>query len=260
MLATLLPGVREVRAPLVAGYLWLLAFWIFLEPHFHAHPQHTELYDSLARLGDLMSPVGIAIVVSVAAYLTGALVEGVLQPLRRRFMYSKFVSRRMLRYRRLRPWRPGRPSDVGLLLSNQAVMDAERRLMDVRLDPRDLLGSDATFELQAAIEGEWSLIATRLMGESPELFAAYDRLKAEAELRFAVTMSLPLVLAAASFRSSAWWLLGLVLLIPLLIDGVARARQGDDVLADALLIGTVEAPSVERMRRRVDERVALELS
>jgi hypothetical protein len=34
--ASLLPGVREIRTPLLAGYVWLAAAWIALHSHFHA--------------------------------------------------------------------------------------------------------------------------------------------------------------------------------------------------------------------------------
>jgi hypothetical protein len=36
VLASLLPGVRELRAPLVAGYVWLLGLWLLLR---HALPE-----------------------------------------------------------------------------------------------------------------------------------------------------------------------------------------------------------------------------
>ena len=32
MLASVLPGLRELRVPLSAGFLWLLALWFAIEP------------------------------------------------------------------------------------------------------------------------------------------------------------------------------------------------------------------------------------
>jgi hypothetical protein len=32
MLLNLLPGLRDLRAPLAAGYLWLAAGWLFFAP------------------------------------------------------------------------------------------------------------------------------------------------------------------------------------------------------------------------------------
>jgi hypothetical protein len=33
MLTSILPGIRDLRAPLTAGYLWLLAAWIAFGDH-----------------------------------------------------------------------------------------------------------------------------------------------------------------------------------------------------------------------------------
>jgi hypothetical protein len=32
ILASALPGFRDLRAPLTAGYLWLILLWIWLKP------------------------------------------------------------------------------------------------------------------------------------------------------------------------------------------------------------------------------------
>ena len=34
MLTSLLPGVRDLRAPLAAGYIWLLFGWLVVEPRY----------------------------------------------------------------------------------------------------------------------------------------------------------------------------------------------------------------------------------
>jgi hypothetical protein len=73
MLASLLPGVREVRGPLVAGYLWLLFAWLVVDV-----PERAELSGPLAQvaeLGDLLTPVGVGVAASFAAYLIGSLSE-----------------------------------------------------------------------------------------------------------------------------------------------------------------------------------------
>jgi hypothetical protein len=77
-LSNALPGFRELRAPLAAGYIWLLAIYVAIEPHVpdakHAH----GLYATLLHLRDAASSVGLAVAVSFAAYLVGAISEGVL--------------------------------------------------------------------------------------------------------------------------------------------------------------------------------------
>jgi hypothetical protein len=73
MLSTLLPGIRELRAPLAAGYIWLLAGWIALEPHIPEAGSSTGLIASIYRLNDALSGFGLAVAASFAAYLIGSL-------------------------------------------------------------------------------------------------------------------------------------------------------------------------------------------
>lgn len=75
MLAGILPGVRELRAPLAAGYLWLLILWIAFGD---ALPTKDEVEPGgpVERFYDLepvVSSLGLAVVASVAAYIIGSI-------------------------------------------------------------------------------------------------------------------------------------------------------------------------------------------
>jgi hypothetical protein len=71
--ANVLPGLRELRAPLAAGYLWLTLFWLAFADTL---PTKTDVEGSpLERLYELepvVSDIGKAVVVSVAAYMVGS--------------------------------------------------------------------------------------------------------------------------------------------------------------------------------------------
>lgn len=90
MLGSLLPGLRGVRAPLVAGYLWLVGAWIVLEPHLPERSDATGVIASLYRGADVLSTIGVGAVVSFAAYLLGSLSSSTLTPLLRRFFPRSF--------------------------------------------------------------------------------------------------------------------------------------------------------------------------
>lgn len=77
-LSSVLPGVREVRAPLVAGYLWILFGWLLIDP---ATPdgRAEDPYNQLGKLGEAIGPVGKAVAVSVGAYLLGSLLISLTQ-------------------------------------------------------------------------------------------------------------------------------------------------------------------------------------
>jgi hypothetical protein len=77
VLSGLLPGLRELRAPLSAGYLWLLVLWIAFEPLIPTEEEASGIWDSLSALSDVVSAIGIGVALSFAAYLLGALSEAV---------------------------------------------------------------------------------------------------------------------------------------------------------------------------------------
>src|SRR5215218_958952 len=74
MLASILPGLRQLRAPLAAGYLWLVAAWLALaglipDPDQAPPGIFRDLYDLADSVG---RPATVA-AASFAAYLAGLL-------------------------------------------------------------------------------------------------------------------------------------------------------------------------------------------
>src|SRR5690349_15031744 len=87
MLANVMPGLRELRAPLTAGYLWLLWAWLTfggLLPNATTPGHLARLYD----LGPVVSDFGLAVVASVAAYVIGSIVIDAQVLIGRRFTRS----------------------------------------------------------------------------------------------------------------------------------------------------------------------------
>jgi hypothetical protein len=81
--ASLLPGLRDVRAPLAAGYLWLVVVWVVFEPAVPERAAADGVMASLYRAGDVLSVLGLGIALSFAAYLLGSLSTSILTPLLR---------------------------------------------------------------------------------------------------------------------------------------------------------------------------------
>lgn len=71
---SLIPGIREIRAPLIAGYLWLICGWLLIEPHAPS-PDGNRVYGRIAELTEVAGPVGRVIAISIAAYLIGSLIQ-----------------------------------------------------------------------------------------------------------------------------------------------------------------------------------------
>ena len=83
-------GIREIRAPLAAGYLWLLCGWLVLDL-----PSGDELDAPVREVVDLAQRVPdsvVAIAVSFAAYLIGSLSEDLFTRLSRRLPAARQLS------------------------------------------------------------------------------------------------------------------------------------------------------------------------
>ena len=176
MLANALPGFRDLRGPLIAGYLWLLFAWLLFEPNTDYRPPDgvgAAAYDLAQEIG----PIALAIALSVAAYLTGAVSQAL----------SGVLTTTWPKWDRLPLWARGgiRPSTTDQVnaihkrgngvLVKAAIDEVTRKAKIEQLDER---AEAATYEA----ERELDLPATLLIGEKPELFAQVDRMASEAEL------------------------------------------------------------------------------
>ena len=71
ILGSIVPGFRDLRGPLIAGYMWLLFAWLLVDPEV---PLKSEgQLGSIVDLAHEAGPIATAAAVSVAAYLVGAM-------------------------------------------------------------------------------------------------------------------------------------------------------------------------------------------
>jgi hypothetical protein len=75
ILANALPGFRDLRAPLVAGYLWLVFAWLLVDPNLNKTPRN-DLGAALYHLGHKVGHIALAIAIGIAAYLIGSISHG----------------------------------------------------------------------------------------------------------------------------------------------------------------------------------------
>src|SRR3954447_24050591 len=71
ILANALPGFRDMRAPLTAGYMWLVFAWLLLRPNLDRRPS-SEVAATLFDLGQDAGRIWVAIAVGTVAYLAGS--------------------------------------------------------------------------------------------------------------------------------------------------------------------------------------------
>jgi hypothetical protein len=84
VLASLIPGLRELKGSLAAGFLWLTVLWLIFHSYIPERDEATGPIAALYEAGDALSAIGFGIALSFLAYLIGSLSEGLFNgPLRK---------------------------------------------------------------------------------------------------------------------------------------------------------------------------------
>lgn len=66
MLASVLPGLRDLRIPLTAGFLWLVVLWLIFYPII---PSRDDAKDLIAAIYDLIGALGSAVILTVLTFI-----------------------------------------------------------------------------------------------------------------------------------------------------------------------------------------------
>lgn len=303
MLAAILPGLRDLRTPLVAGYLYLLLAWLLLRDSVFRSAANSEWGQRLSELSNLLGVSATAAAVSFAAYLVGSVLswrrvghsgEKTFARLLRQVnqlpsgVYARIPSkvREWLRSRgqsaseldyETRRWiwdRLQRMLDRGLNATNLARSRAmapdftralAKSLEHMHLDPpldtaemtkdqqRRQRENDNRVALEYALSGiiaaEFDLLAVRMQIERESLWNDYDRLRSEAELRFTLLPPLTLLVVVAAVMWTPFALLGLVLPVVLLRQGLTDQKAADQKVWQALTTEVIESPTMHEFLR-----------
>ena len=261
ILGSVLPGLREIRAPVIAGYLWLVLVWVLISPDVDTRPSDGVL-SSVYDLGQEVGRLGIAIAVGVIAYLLGSVSQALGDVIPRFASMSRpsewsgfsqllmpldFVLGFFLRPVPPVEMRPIERVERALARARTAVESAGRGL---RAEQVARLRTEAYNELDGRYRialldarSELQLPATVLVGDKPELFAEVDRLRAEADLRVAVVPPLVALTIVFAYTHCWYWLLALVPILFLLRQGLIRADQSRRAIFDAITQRYVESSS-----------------
>jgi hypothetical protein len=237
ILVNALPGFRDLRAPLVTGYFWLVFAWLVVQPDFAqppTQPFERALFDLAGDVGHVWLGVGIGIV----AYLVGSLSLAGSDVLR------------VFAFELRGDWSASAAAHeerlIPLIAYGQNLLKAADRLTGSQVQQlKDLLLRRASVAREEAAR-ELDLPAILLIGDQPELFAEVDRLRSEGELRMAIFLPLVAISLLASVEVS-WWC---SLMIPgaaiLFRQGMERDLAARTSIANAIRLG--KAPSAASSR------------
>jgi hypothetical protein len=241
VLSNALPGFRDLRAPVIAGYVWLLLGWLIVRPDLSQDPSGA-VESSLFALAAEVGTVGTAVAVSVGAYLLGAISQELSQMLLER------PSRREGVVERSRLGKQMKDLYAHGTRSIESQQDKEREDIDA-----DLAELDTQYKATAtAVAGELDLPATLLVGDNQSLFAEVDRLRAEGELRLSVVLPLATLIAYLFGTTNRLWVVAGIGVGLLFLQGSRRKAESQEMVAEAMAQGLIQSGALERFKARVE--------
>lgn len=227
MLGTVLPGLRHVRAPLIAGYLWLAIVLFFLEEE-----KGVEALKWIEDLADSLSPVTVGAASAVVAYLVGSASQAVAGGAGEAGGVGGAVGCAFGAV-----WARGLPTTAreacAIGLFAPLSRSGSKRLSDRQLN-------------QTEFSGDVALLRAQILVKHPGLFGEIDRLRAEAELRFALVVPLSVFFIALAIVDgpvqSPAWLIGLLLPIILAVQGHDRLGLSNAQVVEAVVTRLIDWP------------------
>jgi hypothetical protein len=244
MLATILPGVREVRAPLAAGYAWLIVGWVLFHDSFPSKGEARGPLKDLYALEGVGRDVGVAVIVSVIAYLLGSVVIETQVRLGR--VLARGLQRRMgpmwedlatvlagSMHERAgldRPYAAGFRRGLSGTAAGAGVLLSTLREMKVKPE-RTAFGLALAY-----ISENRAILKTRLLDVSPELHTEVDRPDAEATFRMALWPPLAALILCFMTSVNVFYAAGLVVPAALAWQWLTLRRASNDALVTAIAV------------------------
>jgi hypothetical protein len=269
ILASALPGFRDLRAPLLAGYLWLVFLWILIKPDFTSRP-HNVIAAAVYDLAKDAGPIWVGLGVGVAAYLVGSVSQGLsplLSPLPGIVEYNavwQHLPKSMqdkLTIPRLSPRKLQEDEKAQLVAGARIDLSflEARQGLEAEADPLEAELKRRLSKAHQGLVAELQLPATLLLTErgkepEPQLFSEADRFKAERDLRLAVVPPLSAIAIFLGWNQSWWWWLALIPVGILLWQAHNRNLDFRSLMFGAFARGLVRSRSrsVEEFRRWVE--------
>lgn len=285
MIAQMLPGFRDVRTPLITGYLWLTSAWILFGMPVPTGAETTGVLGSLNALTKFLSPAVSVIVLSFVAYVLGVLAspdsERFLRPGRiivyiielLATLLAKSWFRFILTPRMIsRLAKESGSSNPSLSHSSEAALHgfvvtqiAKNRSSK---DFRPLLGKydcgdslDSGFEKNLAQVLHIDVVeealdpSAALLAADEKLYNNFDRTRSESEFRFCIMLPLLAIALASAWgvRETSWILsvgiilFGLLVSAGLVVRGWFKLHEATDIAVAAIIKGTIRTRALEQL-------------
>jgi hypothetical protein len=259
MLASLLPGLRDLRTPLAVGYLWLVALWLLLHSHIPTSIAGASgPLRSLYELGSLVGNAAVLTALSFISYLLGSLLLVRISP--RAYV---FYGRRSIEPAPIPTSNAGIVSVIfgshrGESLYTQLRTFVEARLREEAEDlgrsmshyeESQVLGEEIEYIQEIAIDLD--AVSIQLQAKNRDLWDTHDRYTAEAQFRLGIAVPLAAIIVISAIQSTLFWLFLIIVPLWLSILSYRLSFEAISTLVQAVILKIVEPPAVVRHRERI---------
>ena len=257
MLASLLPGLRDLRTPLATGYLWLVVLWLLLHDNIPTSLQEaTGPLHSLYELGALAGRGPVLAAVTFVAYVLGAILLVTFSAAKSGLRISG-ESIMPSRYRVDRLYRIVFRHDPGHSLYQQLHTFVSMRFRQLAEGLQGLqvpaaLAQADTHEYVSRIAKDLYAVSVQLQAKNRDYWDTYDRQYSEAQFRLGIAVPLAVIIVIVAAQSSALWLV--LLIVPLWLLRLSWGLAFDclSTLVQAIVLEMVEPPPIEYLREEVE--------
>lgn len=228
MLSNLVPGLRDIRTPIVVGALWGVVLWVFAHWQLAPEAQAVSAFFADSPILRWKDHLVLGVVGGFIAYVLG--VATTLDP--ERGLTGAAIAR----------WDARRADAKAFDAQSRLLINDARELFEqaqAHSSKREKFDSLAA----ACKYSDYGTLKTRLMDGNQDLYLTCDKLDAEAALR--MTSAVPLVVAAVlawQWLDEPLFVVGGFVGVVLFIRGVGRAVEARDTARMAVVANLVEHP------------------
>lgn len=254
LLTTILPGLRDFRAPFISGVLYLICGLVALDQW--SDPASLTSLPAVQAVRALdpkfVGAISVS-AVSLSAYIAGSVMTYLFSSAVRRARFESFS--RYWSQKGVRDWVHSELLRVDTS-PNQPLSSRLAQVPGLEFQISGRISDDAKLEPEQIgehiVRKERQILATRLQIEHTVVYEEFDRLTSEAELRIALVP--PIILLGALNASSLGWIFTpMVLLVAatLFYQGQALASRADERIWQALQTGSITSPTLDYVKQHL---------
>lgn len=267
ILSSLLPGVRELRAPFASGVLWLAVAYFAAPGAFESLVDAPAVATALGALGS--TGIAASALLAGCAYLLGLTAQGVVVPASELLgivllRFGQWIASKRTRLSADRRRAPNRRPEWFFRLVQRLELHvwpltvAGRTLLidaiQSRLARAGVPGSASNMYPFESLLANLRFSAAQLAITAPAQFQEYDRLRSEVEFR--VALAPPLVILAALLPAAprlAILTFSTFAAIMFLIQAIKSTRAANNLLANAAYLEQLKLPALEGLATELEK-------